>query len=535
MRCFLLNLFVVFGMMTSNSQTVNYQWGPIHNFVNPSDQFTRIVFYGRSGVVMEREDKENNCFYIDKHDASLNLIYSKRIECWGLDSDRDQRYLSTQVLNDKVYVFIKDRDRHLKQCRLLVLELGDTGELKKRFFLGTFSTADITSIPEYMVTSSPDHSKLVAIAVCPSEGGLSEKWHCVIYDEDSKKVLLENDVLDTGLCRTSIDFSELLIDNYGVVYAFNSRRTENNGCLMIGFVTMGLDGKVKKTYTNLMGKPLISHRVFFNKQGQASSVGVFGKSLKYSDEIDGHYYLSVNEKGDKVSCTQESFGEDVFELVNAMNMKNRNEHGLPSLFKFAHCVESDQGEMLLFFEEQKKVVLTLSIFPIKKQKANTNNHLVVVRLNRDGHRLWVSDLKKNQAQQTYSDSVSFGGVVPVVRREDVYFLWNRTFFDLSYSRKKALGVIDSSVMALNIRDFKGAVMFPTCLSGYDKNGELLFKNHPIKYALPLYDMYEGAKSNVSINSGFYGQFGNKVLLPMVGFRADSSSGLYYQLCVVTVL
>ncbi|HEY1048064.1 MAG TPA: hypothetical protein VGF79_16610 [Bacteroidia bacterium] len=539
MKNLMMALLFAFGMSAAVAQNTTFKWGQLGEFKNSDDHFTEVLHFSDNAVFLDRYDYKSYKHYIEKYDANLKLVYSVEAYMTKSEIKNTMSYAGAAVLGGKAYFFIHVWNPDDLENTLMAFELDDKGEEVRRFPLAKISAEKKGKVPDYTFAVSPDQTKLGAIGVYPFEKEDTEKWHAIIYDEAQKKVILDKKNVETKVPQERYEINDLLINNNAVMFSFKRWDIKKLG-QFTAFVTLTPNGDAKRTDTELGGKAITSRKVFLNKQGQASVVGFLSDFEKDGGEMAGHYYFTVDEKGDLLKCTHEAFGEDVFKLVDAGGLITKDMYRLRSDYKYVNCVEGDKGEITLFIEKYKADRKSLPLPPGQtgmppSEYSYVHGEAIAIRLDNTGHRLWAADFKKTQTYKSLRQYVYFGSIVPLMKGDEVYFIWNNIDFPLIPKTGLATpGWLDAAGKKHTLEEYGGRMVHPTCLSGYDANGNPLFADNPVQYAMPLLEMYKGATYPVSFNTSLTAQNGNKVLLIMeMTGGADKGQGKF-QLCVVTV-
>jgi hypothetical protein len=539
MKKLLLFVLLANWMFATQAQNTSFKWGQVNDFKNEEEYFDEVLYFGDDATFMLKRNVKNYHYYVEKYDANLKLVYSTEAFVSNNEKTNSQSFAGAAVLNGKGYFFMHVWNDATKVNTLMGFELDDKGNEVKRFDVSKLTAEKRGKVPDYTFATSPDHSKLGIIGVYPFEKEETEKWHVIFFDPNDNKTTFENKEMDTKVPQERFEVNELLLNNDGSLFSFKVWDIKKMGQFS-AFVTVNAKGEIKKTEADFDGKAATSRKVFLNKDGNATAIGFLSPDEKNWGYMAEHYYFSVNSNGDQVVSNHEGFNEALFSLVYTGDRASKVGQKISNDYKFVHFTEGEKGEVTLFLEKFNETSKSLPLPQGKTGMPPTlysyeNGQVLVIRLDNKGHMQWTSDFKKTQTYKTERQYAFWGSLVPLMSNDNVYFLWNNIDFPLIPKTGLAQpGWIDNNGTKHHLSEYGNRMVHPTCLSGFDENGNVLFGDSPVKNALPLVEMYKGATYAVSFNSKFYKQVGNKVLLIMEMPGGAGKGQSKYQMCVVTI-
>jgi hypothetical protein len=527
-------------MFATQAQNTSFKWGQVSEFKNAEEFFDEVLYFGDDATFMLKRNVKNFQYYIEKYDANLKLVYSTEAFVTNNEKTNSQSFAGAAVLNGKGYFFMHVWNEISKVNTLMGFELDDKGNEVNRFDVSKLTVEKRGKVPDYTFTTSPDHSKLGIMGVYPFEKEETEKWHVIFFDPNGNKTTFEKKEMDTQVPQERFEVNELLLNNNGSLTSYKEWDVKKVGQFS-AFVTVNAKGEIKRTDADFGGKASAYREVFLNKNGNATVIGFLSPIEKKYGSISEHYYFNVDDNGNTITCVHEPFSENIFSLVFTGDRASKLGQKLSTHdYKFSHFIEGEKGEVTLFLEKLNETSKSLPLPPGQTGMAPNlytyeHGQVLVIRLDNKGHLLWASDFKKTQTYKTERQYAYWGSLVPLMSNDNVYFLWNNIDFPLIPKTGLAQpGWIDNAGNKHHLSEYGNRMVHPTCLSGLDENGNLLFGDSPVKNALPLVEMYKGATYAVSFNSRFYKQVGNKVLLIMEMPGGAGKGQAKYQLCVVTI-
>ncbi|MDP2175709.1 MAG: hypothetical protein Q8K70_07340 [Bacteroidota bacterium] len=526
-------------LLSLNAQNLIYTWSAVDDF-NKDEEISEVLSMDNNHTFIYKKTGNNpNAYHmIEKYDNNLKLIYSAE-GVMEVKSPKDHvGFLKYKVCNGKALAFFFHYINESRTYRIIAKTIDDKGKFSEEIEIGKTVIEKFYRSPTYRFAVSPDGSKIGIIGVFPFEKETNEKWHVMVYEVNGLKKIIEKD-MDSGIPNERNEHNALTITNSGCLQIFKKWDAKKEGEFAT-YVTIKTDGKLSRTDINFDKKAISWYKSFVNKAGHSTVVGFLNPDDKNWLRLSHYYYVSVDENGKIVKNIVDYLGEKVFSNVYTGSKGSKLDNDLNSDYIFTDFLENDKGELSLFIEKYtQSSKSTPNTDPTKMIEDFSKKHQasIVLHLDIDGKTKWVGYFDKTQEYRTQRRYKFWGGMLPIYNNDNLFLIWNNINFPDVPVKTVGLsrpGWRDASGNVHTLEEYGSRMVHPTCLSGFDGNGSLMFQDQPVKNAIPLIEMYKDAIFNVTFNSKIFGRFGNQLLLIMEMPAGPEQGASKYQLCKITV-
>ena len=537
----MISIMLLMVFSTMQAQQPTYVWSPVMDYKYKAERIDKVLNYNENGLFILRKAGEMpSYYYVEKYNSNLTRAYQTemRIEPKGV---RDRvGYLSTVMSNNVPYGFFYHWDDASSTYHVIARKMGEDGVLGDEVKLGKDNPEKFGKAPEYKFIASPDGTKIAAIGLLPFEKETIEKWHVLIYQVDGFKKLLDK-TIESQVPRERFEINDLMLGNSGNLQVFKMWDEKKVGKFST-IVTVKTDGTIKRTDLDLGIQAISFRKVFVNKSGHAAVIGFLNPDDKEWKRISAHFYFSVDENGTIVNNVIEPLGQQVLSKVFFGLSKGKAEKEDQSIkeFEFTDFIEHDNGEITVFvesFSQNSKIIPNADPAKMESSYDRTHKSLLVIKLDKTGRKMWTEKLEKKQNYTTMQDYKYWGGVVPFMKDNETFLIWNNINFpEISGKMAQATqGWYDNNKQKHYVyEEYGNRAYYGTCLSGVAENGTLMFGDQPVPNALPLVGMYKDAVYQVTFSSAVFARYKNSVVLIMEMPAGMNAGATKYQFCKVTL-
>ncbi|MEJ5055763.1 hypothetical protein [Sphingobacterium sp. MYb382] len=188
--------------------------------------WTRVLGHDESGYYLLRESGpiSTKTIILEKYSPALKLLFAKNIEATtGIWNDaRYHKY--TELSNGKVYIFLDGWNKEKQESSCYVQQVLDDGTLATDIkILETESASSQSKAPNYVISFSPDGSKLAVLTEKTYEKESKEKLRLKVYNSADLSPLWSKDLTLENAAERGPNNS-LVVDNNGTTYLFKDIR-----------------------------------------------------------------------------------------------------------------------------------------------------------------------------------------------------------------------------------------------------------------------------------------------------------------------
>ncbi len=522
------------------AQSPSFLWSPVMEFKFKKEAIDKVMSYDGNSLFLLRSGGELPTWYqMEKYDANLKPVYQTALKPTVKGPRDNNGYISSLVCNGKPIAFFYHWDDAASVYNVIARRIDDKGEMGEEVIIGKDKAEKFGKAPDYKFVASADGSKFAAIGVMPFEKESIETWHVLIYESEGLKEI-QDKIMECLVPRERFEINDMMLSNTGSLQVFKMWDVKKEGKFS-SIVTVTPDGKVKRSDLDLEGKAISFHKVFVNNSGHASVIGFLNPDEKDWKRISGHFYMSVDAQGNFTNKKIENLGSMVLgHVYSGLSKEKAEKEGQPlKEFEFVDFIENENGEMTAFIEHYSQLTKSGSTDPTSLISIydRTHKQAIAIRFDKTGTKLWAQKFDKKQNYLTKQSDKYWGGFVPFISENNIYYIWNHIQFPEIPGKlaQATQGWYDAAKEKHFVyEEYGNRAHFPTCMSGTDDKGEPMFADQPVKFALPLIGMYKNAVYSVTFNSRVFARYKNSLVLIMEMPAGIAEGATKYHLCKLSL-
>lgn len=522
-RLLVLICLIILGFQLSQAQNLNFTWSPVFEIKYKDEVNHKVLFANDDELVLLRKSQGrlplNPYYEVVNYGADLKEIYKLEISPkYGTTNDA-QWLVDVVKAQDKIIVVYEHFIKADGKSYYEYAEISEDGKLSEIKRLGNVEHSKYSEKPEVQVAVSPDETKFGIFARKDHQRKTNEKWMVWGYDVKDQKKIFEKSIETEVQSKKSV-YNEAFINNSGNIQVYKRWKVKKEG-YKYAIYTIPTTGQMVQTMIDIEENEIADKKIFFNKEGNLTVCGLYHKAGKSWSPFTGTFVSTYNHEGNNIINNFEYFGEMVLGLVYPNSKRAKKEDIHIKNYKLTSVSELDNSTISIVIENLKEFKLSAKD-PNKPFLTNfdrTHGKAIVIRLTKEGKKIWAQSLDKEQKYTTQRPNKFWGGVVPVFNNGNEYLIFNQTTIPKKFF-KSGLFVGTSGY-------------FATFIAGIDKEGQPVYTEEGHNNSVPIYDLYKDRKINPTFNSKFYGSGENSVYLFMEMIQGAEKGGTKWQICKIT--
>lgn len=517
----LARFFVLYFLLTAlhaSAQEPICTWG--ETMENNSNEFsiTGILGHDESGfyVMKESGPVSNHHIWLEKYNNAYKKLYSVDVSPAPGTFNDGQYFNKLLFAKSKFLVFSQTWSKDKAKSGFNVREVALDGTIgEKSVDLDEHPAEKQLKMGDFIVSLSPDKSKLLILSQVGFEKGSMEKAGLKVYDVGTWKELWKKEI-DFAVEASRNPKNKIMVDNNGDAYLYKETSLEKGVFKRTLYTYNTVSSKLEEKNIDFgaVYAPYVDLR--FNSKGDLVLSGFYTHSNNM--EMAGTYYFRIDGKTKAiVGQKNESLGKDIFS--NFMNEKNavKPTASLDN-FKFHDAlIRSDESTLFVieYSTLSKSAVANTGgagVMP-EYDYTYTSKEVVLICVDKDGNRKWHKVFSKQQNENTRNPNRRYDSFVYGLFNDEFVIIWNH--IDLN---KMLIPVVmgvpaweetDGKVYKKHI-EFGKMVPYAPFMDVISSTGEQRYKN--LKFGLPLKKMHESSPFEMSMNTNVFYQMEDGIIL-----------------------
>lgn len=417
------------------SQVAKIQWGPeiaAQKKIYPN----RFIGKDERAIYFLKDTYNPFCpmcprdHYIEKFDAeTMSIIFSRELKMPAIKDNRHHQYEELFFLNGKLILFSSFFDKENRVSTAYATAINPNGELE-----GEPKIIDYVQLDEkgeksdFTFVLSTDSSLILEFKNETRNKTKSPSFSYKVLD-NSLNFVLQKDNIKLPFSNLSYTVHEFLLDNAANFYMLTELEGDKSNWfkdrpsyLYKILLLETTSNEVKEYDIQLEGKTISDMSFRVNKNQDLIAAGFFSNKGRYSDEIAGTFYLSLDGKTKEVKTSGLKEFDKSF-LLQFMSARKAKRGDELREFKIDRIIEREDGGAYLVAEQ--RYVQTISSYNgryVTTDYYYNFNDLIVASIHPDGKINWVKMVPKTQV--TVNDKGPYSSYSMGISGNAINFIFN---------------------------------------------------------------------------------------------------------------
>ncbi len=417
------------------SQSVKLQWGPD---IEATKKLYPNRFVGKDERAIYFIKDTYNPFcpfcptdhFLEKFDAeTMSLIFSKELKMPQIQGNRHSQFEEIFYLNGKLILFSSFYDKEERVSTAYAQNIDASGELSNELMqIDRVALDQKGDRNDFTFVLSRDSSKILAFKNDYNKRVKDFRFSYKVLD-NSLNTLFENDRIVLPFTNPNFKVHDYVLDKTGNFYMLAEVEAEKSNWfkdrpsyLYKILLIEPQSTAVKEFDVVLEGKTISDMSFRVNKNQDLIAAGFFSNRGRYSDEIAGTFYLSLDGQTKEVKTSGLKEFDKSF-LLNFMSARKAKRGDELREFKIDQIIERNDGGAYMVAEQ--RYVQTVTSYNgryVSTDYYYNFNDLIVASINSDGHINWVKVVHKTQV--TVNDKGPYSSYSMGISGNSVNFIFN---------------------------------------------------------------------------------------------------------------
>jgi hypothetical protein len=346
-----------------------------------------------------------------------------------IQENRSTQFEELFYLNGTLILFSSFYDKENKISTAYVQTVDASGNLQNDLkIIDRIEINDKSEKKDFTFVLSTDSSKILEFKNDYNKRGKDFHFSYKVFDY-SLNTLFQNDKIALPFSNPNFKIHEYLLDKSGNFYALTEVEAEKGNWfkdrpsyLYKILLIEPNSSEVKEFDIVLDGKTISDMSFRVNKNQDLIAAGFFSNKGRYSDEIAGTFYLSLDGKTKEVKTSGLKVFEKTF-LLNFMSARKAQRGDELREFKIDQIIErTDGGAYMVAEQRYVQTVTSYNGRYVSTDYYYNFNDLIVASINSDGRINWVKAVPKTQV--TVNDKGPYSSYSMDISGNSINFIYN---------------------------------------------------------------------------------------------------------------
>ncbi len=494
-------LLLGFSSLAANSQTVTVTSSAEMPLEANTGSWKRTLGSDQNGYYLLREkgDISNMTTIVECYNPQLKLIRSIEIPGASGTFNDSKLHRQTELNKGRILTFHERWSKAEKANFFSVVPYGMDGVAGQETQLDTEPAEGQMKSANYLISFSPDGSKLFVLTQKPFEKGGLEKMGLKVFSTDNFEVLWSKDLnLDTEADR--YPNNNILADNQGNAFIFKDIKITNKEHIYQLITTNGEGSKTQgidlKTYFPT------HHKMVFDAQGKMVICGMLATAGSNASNWERLWILKADATG-ILSNNINPLGTDLLMAQLSEKSASQPDAKLSDFVLKDVLVKPDGGIILLaeHFKSTSSVIGTA--MPAVYEYDMQYGGIIAISTDNEGVEQWHRYYGKRQSEKTRDQKLHYGSFVYQLKGGQLFLAWNFTDLHNDAPIHNFRYWFDMNGNKINIDNLYGKEAFyPTLLTVINADGSLVYNDRTFA-SLPLDEIQKPNAFPMAIDPSFF--------------------------------
>ena len=402
--------------------------------------------------------------YLEKFDAeSMSLIFSKELKMPMVQKNKHTQFEELFFLNGKLILFSSFYDKETRMSLAYAQSVTPDGELADDLkIIDQVQLEEKGDKSDFAFVLSSDSSKILEFKNDFKKRGKAFNFAYKVID-NSLNAIFGNDKISLPFTNPNFTVHDYMLDKNGNFYMLTELEGEKGNWFkdrpsyLYKILLIEPNSKEVKEYdVELEGKTISDMSFRVNKNQDLIVAGFFSNRGRYSDEIAGTFYATLDGKTKAVKTKGLKEFDKSF-LLNFMSARKAKRGDELREFKIDKIIERNDGGAYMVAEQ--RYVQTVTSYNGRYMTTDyyyNFNDLIVASINSDGKINWVKTVPKTQV--TVNDKGPYSSYSMGISGNTINFIFNDNTRNLKIANPrdyKTFGGPKKSTCVLVTVDDKG--------------------------------------------------------------------------------
>ncbi|MBL0047523.1 MAG: hypothetical protein IPP32_05425 [Bacteroidetes bacterium] len=409
--------------------------------------------------------------YLEKFDAeSMSFIFSKELKMPEIEGNRHVQFEELFYLNGQLILFTSFYNKETKLSQAFAQHINASGEIENdRQLIDQIELTDKGERSDFSFVLSSDSSMILEFKNDYSKRGKNLNFAFKVID-NSLNALFGNARVMLPFSNPNFTIHDYILDKSGNLYMLTELEGEKGNWFkdrpsyLYKILLIEAHSDVVKEFdVQLEGKTISDMSFRVNQNQDLIAAGFFSNRGRYSDEIAGTFYLSLDGKTKEVKNSGLKEFDKSF-LLNFMSDRKAKRGDELREFKIDQIIERKDGGAYMVAEQ--RYIQTITSYNgryVTTDYYYNFNDLIVASINVDGRINWVKTVPKTQV--TVNDKGPYSSYSMGISENTINFIFNDNTRNLKIPNPR------------DYRTFSGPKKSTCVLVTLDENGDM--KKRPL--------------------------------------------------------
>lgn len=434
-RIFWIGLFFSLIVVYCSAQVTHLEWGPD---IEAQKKLYPNRFVGKDTRAIYFIKDTYNPFcpycptdhYLEKFDAeTMSLIFSKELKMPEIQGNRHCQYEELFYLNGKLILFSSFYDKDLRTSTAYAQSVNPDGTIANDAkIIDQVQLEQKGEKSDFTFVLSNDSSKILEFKNDYNKRGKVHNFSYKVID-NSLNELFGNDKIVLPFSNPNFTIHDYMLDKDANFYMLTEIEGEKGNWfkdrpsyLYKILLIQPQSNDVKEYDVELQGKTISDMSFRVNKNQDLIAAGFFSNRGRYSDEIAGTFYVSLDGKTKEVKTSGLKEFDKSF-LLNFMSDRSAKRGSELREFKIDQIIERNDGGAYMVAEQ--RYVQTVTSYNGRYMTTDyyfNFNDLIVASIDTLGKINWVKMVPKTQV--TVNDKGPYSSYSMGISGNSINFIFN---------------------------------------------------------------------------------------------------------------